>query len=506
MSVVLAAKGIEKRFGATAALRGVDFTLEEGEIHALLGENGAGKSTLSKILAGVVRPDGGDIQLRGAPAKIENPAYAQTLGIGMVFQELDLFPHLTVAENLAAGNAAAGEGVFVRPRALHRWCAPFLQQVGLAIDPDTRLTALSVAQRQLVAIARALSMRARIILMDEPTSSLSQENVDALFAVLEKLKQSGVSIVYVSHKMEEIQRLCDRITVMRDGMHIATVRSKETPVESLITLMVGRSLGAQHRAMRTPGDVLLDVRALATDSVSGVRFQVRAGEVLGIAGLVGAGRSEIGAALFGLRDPLRIEATLEGRRFLPAGPADAMRDGFCLLPEERRSDAIFPQMSTLENSTMAVLKRLRRQGFLTDRQEQAATESLFARLKIAAAKSDVPIAALSGGNQQKAILARCLLPDPRVLFLDEPTRGIDIGVKEQIYELIDELAQQGRGIILVSSELPELLRCCDRVLVMHEGRQAGMVEVTDTSQEEILGLATGVRVEADAPKPVPNQC
>jgi ribose transport system ATP-binding protein len=495
MAVVLEAQGIQKHFGATAALRGVDFTLQEGEIHALLGENGAGKSTLSKILAGVVRPDSGDIHLRGTPVKIINPTHAQTLGIGMVFQELDLFPHLTVAENLAAGNAAAGEGVFVRPRALHRWCAPFLQQVGLPIDPGTRLTTLAVAQRQLVAIARALSMQARIILMDEPTSSLSQENVNALFAVLEKLRQSGVSIVYVSHKMEEIQRLCDRITVMRDGMHIATVSSKETPVESLITLMVGRSLGAQHRATRTQGDVLLDVRALATDSVSGVRFQVRASEVLGIAGLVGSGRSEIGAALFGLRDPRRIDATLEGRQFLPAGPSDAMRDGFCLLPEERRSDAIFPQMSTLENSTMAVLKRLRCHGFLTDSQEQAATESLFARLKIAAAKSDVPIAALSGGNQQKAILARCLLPDPRVLFLDEPTRGIDIGVKEQIYELIDELAQQGRAIILVSSELPELLRCCDRVLVMHEGRQAGIVEVTDTSQEEILALATGVRHE-----------
>jgi len=229
MSAVLEAKGIQKHLGATAALRGVDFTLQEGEIHALLGENGAGKSTLSKILAGVVRPDTGDIHLRGTQVKIANPTHAQTLGIGMVFQELDLFPHLTVAENLAAGNAAAGEGTFVRPRALHRWCSPFLQQVGLTIDPGTRLTTLSVAQRQLVAIARALSMQARIILMDEPTSSLSQENVDALFAVLENLKQGGVSIVYVSHKMEEIQRLCDRITVMRDGMHIATVSSKETP-------------------------------------------------------------------------------------------------------------------------------------------------------------------------------------------------------------------------------------------------------------------------------------
>ena len=489
MSVVLEARGIEKRFGATAALRCADFTLQEGEVHALLGENGAGKSTLSKILAGVVSPDSGEIRLHGTTVTIESPAHAQTLGIGMVFQELDLFPHLTIAENIAAGNAAAGERVLVRSRALHYWCTRFLQQVGLDLDPETHLNDLSVAQKQLVAIARALSMRARIIIMDEPTSSLSQANVESLFAVLENLKRTGVSIVFVSHRMEEIKRVCDRITVMRDGVHIATVGTKETATESLITLMVGRTLGTQHRRARVHSDTLLNVRSLETDYVAKICFHVRAGEVLGIAGLVGSGRSEIGAALFGLRDPRRIDAALNGRQFAPADPAKAMRSGFCLLPEERRSDAIFPQMSTRENSTISVLESLKRHGFLTDRQESAVTETLFARLRISSDKSRVSIAALSGGNQQKAIMARCLLANPQVLFLDEPTRGIDVGVKEQIYELIDELAQQGRGVILVSSELPELVRCCDRVLVMNEGEQAGIVEVKDTSQEEILSLA-----------------
>ena len=494
MTVILEAKGIDKRFDGTAALRSVDFTLQRAEIHALLGENGAGKSTLSKILAGVIRPDCGEISLHGAPVKIASPTHAQSLGIGMVFQELDLFPHLTVAENLAAVNAAAGEGLFVRPRSLHHWCAQFLKQVGLDLDPGTALCTLSVSQRQLVAIARALSMRARIILMDEPTSSLSHANVDALFAVLAKLKQDGVSIVYVSHKMEEVQRISDRITVLRDGTRVATANAKDMTVEELITLMVGRSLRTQDRAVRTPGAILLDVRRLATDYVSGISFCVREGEVLGIAGLVGSGRSEVGAALFGLRNISRIDATLGEYRFAPAGPSEAIRSGLCLLPEERRSDALFPHMSALENTTITVLKRLRRGCFLTGRQERAAAEPLFSRLKLAANKSDVSISTLSGGNQQKAIMARWLLANPRVLFLDEPTRGIDVGAKEQIYGLIDELAEQGRGIILVSSELPELLRCCDRVLVLHEGRQAGIVHVAATSQEEILALATGMRV------------
>lgn len=505
MTVVLEAKGIEKWFGATMALRNVDFTLREGEVHALLGENGAGKSTLSKILAGVVRPDEGEIRLRGSPVIMASPAQAQAHGIGMVSQELDLFPHLTVAENLAAGNAASEKGVFVQRRVLRSWCDPFLSQVGLRVDPDALLATLSVSERQLVAIARALSMQARIILMDEPTSSLSEVNVDSLFAVLERLKQSGVSIVYISHKMEEIKRICDRITVMRDGARVTTVDAKEAALESLITLMVGRSLQAGRRSNRTPGEIILNVRSIKTDYLSDVRFQVRAGEVLGIAGLVGSGRSEIGAALFGLVSTSQIDATLLGRDFAPTCPAEAINAGFCLLPEERRAESLFPHMSTLENSTIATLDRFERGAFVNGNLEASIAEIVFGKVRLASQKLNVSISDLSGGNQQKAILVRWLLAQPRILFLDEPTRGIDVGAKEQIYELIDELAHQGTAVILVSSEMPELLRCADRVVVLREGRQAGIIEVRSTSQEQILAMATGFGAgPAAAPVAVTN--
>lgn len=495
MTVVLEAKAIEKRFGATVALRNVDFTLREGEVHALLGENGAGKSTLSKILAGVEFPDRGEIRLRGVPITVANPARAQAFGIGMVSQELDMFPHLTVAENLAAGNAAIEQGIFVRPRALRQWCDPFLKQVGLKLDPDALLSTLSVSQRQLVAIARALSLRARIILMDEPTSSLSEANVEALFAVLNQLKQGGVSIVYISHKMEEIQRICDRITVMRDGARITTVDSRDATLESLIALMVGRSLQTAQRTRRTPGDVFLDVRSLRTDYLSDLCFQVRRGEVLGIAGLVGSGRSELGAALFGLVPRSRADVVLLGRPYLPESPTDAIRAGFCLLPEERRSESIFPHMSTLQNSTIATLARFQRRAMVDTDLEKSTAEPDFHRVKLATPKLNVPVSELSGGNQQKAVFVRWLLTKPKVVFLDEPTRGIDVGAKEQIYKLIDELAGQGIGVILVSSEMPELLRCADRVLVLSEGRQAGILDVASTSQQEILAMAAGVRAD-----------
>ncbi len=501
MTVVLEAKGIEKRYGATAALRNVDFALKEGEIHALLGENGAGKSTLSKILAGVESPDEGEIRLRGIPVTIGSPAQAQTLGIGMVSQELELFPHLTIAENLAAGNAAIERGVFVQRQMLRSWCEPYLKQVGLSVDPDSLLKTLSVSERQLVAISRALSMRARIILMDEPTSSLSEMNVESLFEVLERLKQNGVSVVYISHKMEEIKRICDRITVMRDGARITTVDAEEVALESLIALMVGRSLQTATSAKHTPGDVVLNVNSIETEFLSGVQFQVRAGEVLGIAGLVGSGRSEVGATLFGLVPNAKIEATLGGRPFSPRRPAEAIHAGLCLLPEERRAESLLPHMSTLENSTISTLSRFARRALIDVELEASMAAPVYSKVELTSLKMKVPISKLSGGNQQKAIMVRWLLAEPKVLFLDEPTRGIDVGAKEQIYELIDELARQGTAIILVSSEMPELLRCSDRLLVMREGRQVAVVTTNSTSQEEILSMGIGVPQHRAVDKP-----
>jgi ribose transport system ATP-binding protein len=497
--LTLEARNVSKRFQGTQALRNVDFSLEAGEVHALIGENGAGKSTLAKILAGVVMPDTGEIFVAGQKVVIGNPLQARKLGIGIVFQELDLFTHLTVAENIAVANAAAGEEPIVRFRKLHSWCRRFLDEVELDVPPDTRLGCLSIGQAQRVAIARALSMNARVLLLDEPTSSLSDDAVDALFVLIAQLKRNGVGFVYVSHKMAELRRIADRITVLRDGIRIGTQPANERNTEDLIAMMVGHKLNQKECPERVTGpNVLLEVQGLSTEFLSDVNFSLRAGEVLGVAGLVGAGRSELGAALFGLRHNLRGKIKLNGRAFRPADPADAIRQGLCLLPEDRRSEGIFPQMSVRENASIAVLARLGGPRLL---QREADRLAPFQRMLAASNSPDTAISTLSGGNQQKVILARWLMAQPSVLFLDEPTRGIDVGAKEQIYTLIDELAGQGKGIILVSSELPELWRCCDRILVLHEGRQAGIVDTSDATQQEVLRLATGT----EGPRPTVEQ-
>jgi ribose transport system ATP-binding protein len=493
MTPLLDIQRVSKRFQGTQALKDVDFSVVGGEVHALMGENGAGKSTLSKIIAGVVSPDSGEIIWEGKKVAIKSPSHAQQLGIGMVFQELDLFPHLTIAENMAIANAAASEQFVVHPRQLEAWCDKFLTQVGLSTHPRTRLRDLSIGQVQLVAIARALSMNARLLLMDEPTSSLAEDGVESLLALIGQLRSQGVGIVYVSHKLTEVHRIADRITVLRDGRLVGTCNAKEVNSKQLIALMVGRSLEQRERPAREiKSQILLDVQGLHTDFLEGITFQLRAGEVLGLAGLVGAGRSELGAALYGLSQA-RGESSLNGQRYRPQNPSEAIENGFCLVPEDRRWEGIFPRMSVLENATVGVLSSFANCGLLNGSKERKAEAGYRSRLSVGTASPDVPIAFLSGGNQQKVLIARWLMANPRVLFLDEPTRGIDVGAKEQIYGLIDELAAQGKGVILASSELPELFRCCDRILVMHEGRQAGTLATANTSQAEIMSLATGVK-------------
>lgn len=493
MTSLLEIQHVSKCFQATQALKDVDLRVASGEVHALMGENGAGKSTLSKIIAGVVSPDSGDIAWQGKKVDIKSPSHARQLGIGMVFQELDLFSHLTIAENMAIANPAARERFLVRPRQLESWCAGFLKQVGLNADPHTSLRDLSIGQVQLVAIARALSTNARLLLMDEPTSSLAEDGVESLLELIGQLKSQGVAIVYVSHKIAEVQRIADRITVLRDGILIATRRAKEVNSKELIAMMVGRSLEQRERPAReTRSQVLLDVQGLSTDFLAAISFQLRAGEVLGLAGLVGAGRSELGAALFGLRQ-VHGESSLNGHAYRPQTPAHAIEEGFCLVPEDRRGEGIFPRMSVMENATLGVLSSFAKYGLVDGTREREAEASYRGSLSVVTASPDIPAAFLSGGNQQKLLIARWLMSDPKVLFLDEPTRGIDVGAKEQIYALIDELAAQGKGVILASSELPELFRCCDRIMVLHEGRQAEILNTADTSQAEIMTLATGVQ-------------
>jgi ribose transport system ATP-binding protein len=492
MAALIEAKSISKRFGGTQALRDVNFSVEAGEVHALMGENGAGKSTLSRIIAGVTVPDAGEIRINGELIRIDSPQRARQLGIGIVFQELDLFPHLSVAENMALANPTAQESFLVRSDRLNEWCSDFLRRVKLPVSPRTLLQDLSIGQAQLVAIARALSMNARLIMMDEPTSSLADDSVESLFELIAELKEKGVSIVYISHKMAEVRRISDRITVLRDGALIGTRPARELSVDDLITMMVGRKLERRERPQRArAGEALLNVRNLNTRFLTGVNFQLQAGEVLGVAGLVGAGRSELGATLFGLRKITQGSIHLREKNFSPSGPQDAIAQGLCLVPEDRRWEGLFPHMTVQENATMAILGQFRSGGFVRQSRESQ-TVNAYRRDLAIAAPPDLQITALSGGNQQKVILARWLMAKPAVLYLDEPTRGIDVGAKEQIYGIIDELAAAGKGVIVTSSELPELFRCCDRILVLHEGRQAGVYAASKTTQEEILACATGL--------------
>jgi len=492
---LLRAEHITKHYEGVCALQDASFSLDSGEVHALIGENGAGKSTLSKILAGAARADSGTIFVEGHEVKIANPMDAQRLGIAIIFQELDLFPDLTVAENIVIGNATFARHRIVNYKQMDDFCRPFLAQVGVTASPRAVLGTLPIAQQQLVAIARALSQKAKILLMDEPTSSLPFDAVDRLFALIRTLKSQGVSIVFVSHKMREIFSVCDRITVLRDGVTVGTRVTSETTANEIITLMVGREFKnttASRRTRAISDEVLLSVTGLTTHKIRGISFELRRGEVLGIAGLAGAGRSELGAALFGLDRIKSGTFLIRGQRSSARSPRQAVKSGFGLVPEDRKLQGLMMQMSVLANSTLAVLQRFNSWGFLRRSEEAKAAKSVHNRTRMKAASYDAPVSSLSGGNQQKVLLARWLLVNPEVLFLDDPTRGVDVAAKRDIYEIIDEFVAHGKAVIFVSSELTELLQCCDRIMTMNGGRNMGILEAAQTSQEEIMSFVTGM--------------
>lgn len=491
MSAWLRADNIDKRYGGVHALDDVSVEVRAGEVLAIVGENGAGKSTLGKIIAGAVASDSGTITVDGKPVTINNPRDAQRLGIAIIFQELDLFPNLTVAENIAIGNLHVQQKGLVNRRQLEQRVQPFLDHVELDVSAATVLGDLTIGQMQLVAIARALSMDAKLIVMDESTSSLTDDAVEVLFRLIRKLRASGVSIVYVSHKMDEIFEICDRITVLRDGRYVDTRSTDETDVKEIIRMMVGRDVADTRREGEALTDrVVMSVKRLTTDKVTDVSFDLHRGEVLGVAGLVGAGRSEIGNALFGIDRIRSGSIELDGKPLNPRCPRDAIRRGFGLLPEDRKLQGLMMQMDVIENASLSVLRQMSRVGFIRFKEELARTKAIHHRTRLKAASDKVAVSALSGGNQQKVLLARWLLVDPQVIFLDDPTRGVDIGAKQDIYELIEELAQSGKGVILVSSELPELLHRCDRIMVLHDGHPMGTVLARDTTQEQIMQLAT----------------
>ena len=483
-------QGITKAFGPVRVLEGVDFTLLPGEVHALMGENGAGKSTLIKILAGIHRPDAGSIRVDGQTVEIGSVADAERAGIAVIHQELNLIPELSVAENLFLGHEPARLGLLHR-RAMRERARDWLTRVGLeALPVDTPVRRLSVGQQQLVEIARALGQHARVLVMDEPTTALTEHETTTLFALIRELRAQGAGIIYVSHRMEELFALCDRISVLRDGRLVGCRPVAGLSLDEVVRMMVGRPLKARFpQRERRPGAVRLKVEALGNRYVRDVGFEVRAGEVLGIAGLMGAGRTEILRLLFGLARAESGRIELDGRSLLPRSPVEAIGAGLALVPEDRKTQGLVLDLSVRENITLARVPA--RAGVIERRRERHLVSELIARLKIRTRDMEQAVRMLSGGNQQKVVLARWLALKPRVLLLDEPTRGVDVGGKAEIYELINALAGQGTAIVMVSSELPEVLAMSDSILVMHEGRATALLNAADASQERIMLAATG---------------
>jgi ABC-type sugar transport system ATPase subunit len=484
--------GVSKAFENVQALAGVDLEVRGGEVLALVGENGAGKSTLLRILNGDYRPDTGSLAFDGAPVEFDKPADAHAAGVRVIYQEPEIVPYVSVAENLFVGELPRRAGRLVDGRALRQRARAQIAEYGFERDLDARTegSKLSSSQRQLVEILRAIKGGARLIAFDEPTSSLTEAEAERLFGIIDRLRADGVAIVYVSHRLHEVLRLADRIAVLRDGRLVGTRTADGTDGAELMRLMVGRSVSQVFPADRRPRDeVALAVRSLATDWLSDVSFELRRGEVLGVAGLVGAGRSELARALFG-DVPLRGgEIELGGRPLRLRSPRDAIRAGIGYAPENRKDEALILMRSLRENVSVASLDRLRRGRFVRRAEERRVVDGLIRRLDIKTPSAEQEVAKLSGGNQQKGVLARWLARNPAVLLLDEPTRGIDVGAKAEIYRLIDELAGAGMAVLFISSELPEVIGMSDRVLVMEGGRIAGVLTREQATEERIIALA-----------------
>lgn len=499
---VVRLRGITKRFGAVAVLEGVDFDVFPGEVHLLAGENGAGKSTLIKILGGVYSDYRGTIEIAGRAARPTTPREATALGIALIHQELSLVPTMSVADNLFLGrmNTAAG---FVRERQQRRDAAALLKRFGIEIDVTRSVGSFSLADQQLVEVAKAVGQEARVLVMDEPTSALRSTEVDRLFRWIDDLKARGCAIVYITHKMEEIERIADRITVLRDGQVVGTGPACEWTQGELIRRMVGRSLDDQFPPHHgRAGEVLMELKDVSVQRgsrrlVDGVSFRVRRGEIVGLAGLQGAGSSDLLGALFDGRSA-RIFGSVElgGRPYRPGAPARAIRRGVALVTNDRKATGLVLPLSVIANTTLAELKRFSPGGWRIDRRERAATVRMAKSFRLQAPSLDMPVQWLSGGNQQKVALAKWLLTEPKLLLLDEPTRGVDVGAKRDIYQLMNRWTEEGLGILMITSEMSELLAMSDRIVVMHRGRQMAELEGERMTADRVLAAAMGRPSEA----------
>jgi ABC-type sugar transport system ATPase subunit len=507
---LLRVEGVSKSFPGVLALQDVRLQVMPGEVLGLVGENGAGKSTLMKILSGVYAPDGGQILIDGQPVAIHDPRHAQRLGISIIYQEFNLMPNLSVEENVFVGREPNANGI-VRWRDLRKRTQQLLDQLEVHLDPGTIVRDLSVAEQQMVEIAKALSLNARLVIMDEPTSALTDTEVTALMKIIRGMKRRGLAVIYISHRLEEIFEICDRVTVLRDGLHAGDLDISEATPDRLVRLMVGRPMGElfrpeeaerrlQQLAERQPEPILevrglgrtgsaRDAAAIVLDEVS---FNLRPGEIVGLAGLVGSGRTEIARAIFGA-DPFdRGEILIDGQPVEIHSPRAAIRLGIGLVPEDRKLQALVLKLAIRENIGLSILRRLSRFGVVRLGAERAVAKQLVQSLRVRTPSIEQKVLNLSGGNQQKVVIAKWLALRPKILIMDEPTRGIDIGAKAEVHSFMHQLAADGVAILMISSELPEILNMSDRILVMRQGRIAGEVARHDATQETIMALATGV--------------
>lgn len=486
-------RGIDKAFGGNAVLKNAGFLLDDGEIHALMGENGAGKSTLMKILTGVYTRDAGKIIVDGQEVCYKNAQEAEKAGIVFIHQELNVLFDLTVEENMFLGKEIKNAFGVCDRKAMRRKVQEILERLGVSIDPGRRMSELSVGQQQMIEIAKALMVDAKVLIMDEPTAALTQSETEVLFQVVKALREKGVSIVYISHRMEEIFELCDRITVLRDGSYIDTKKICDTDMNDVVKMMIGREIGERYPERHISiGDVALRVENLNCPGVfKNVSFEVRAGEVLGVSGLMGAGRTEIMQAIFGNMPSVTGKIYLNGKEIKNKNPQQAMENGIGFITEDRKVEGLMLEESIMKNISLANLGRISSGGVLRSKTEQELVKKGIQELHIKCFGPQHECGNLSGGNQQKVVFAKWIYTNPKVLILDEPTRGVDIGAKKEIYNIINELAVKGVAVIMVSSELPEVLGMSDRVMVVREGVVSGTLNKEEANQENVMILATG---------------
>jgi rhamnose transport system ATP-binding protein len=489
---LLSLVGATKSFGAVIALSNGTIDILPGEIHALVGENGAGKSTLVKILAGVHQPDTGLFVVEGAPVSFRSPADSKAAGISVIYQEPTLFPDLSVAENIFIGRQPRGPLGLIDRSQMRRQARELFATLGVPIDPDRVADGLSIADQQIIEIAKAISLDAKVLVMDEPTAALSGVEVERLFAVARSLKARDAGILFISHRFDEVFDLCDRVTVMRDGAYIATHDTKDITVDGLVREMVGRDIGTLFpKTDAAIGDVVLSVKDLSRTGVfDDITFDVHAGEIVGLAGLVGAGRTEVARAVFGIDQYDTGSVTVSGKKLHPHSPQAAIDAGMGFVPEDRRKQGLVMDLSVARNATLTLRKQLARFGLIDARRERRAAEEWTGRLQVKTGSQELAVSTLSGGNQQKVVIAKWLATNPKLLIVDEPTRGIDVGTKSEVHRLISQLAGQGIAVLMISSELPEVLGMADTILVMHEGRISARFSRDEATAEKVLHAAS----------------